>query len=258
MSTDILPSSKVLLPASGLLNFSGFDLEGTLDAEELSKEFAANGRVLVPRILPSDCAMALSEMLAAECEWGLSLEAGCAGRRFLHASVRRGLSQLQLREIFDAAYSDGGRHFSHLYENISLANYHDKRSRPGVLYTRFLEFVNSDTFLQFARTVSGIDALRVATAVACRYWRGHFYAAHVDQNGGQGHRASFVFNLTPAWEPQWGGLLQFRGKKGDVEEAYLPRFNSLSLFLASQPHSVSLVSAWAPHPRLSIAGALSV
>jgi SM-20-related protein len=231
-----------------------FDLDSSLNVDELKGAFAVRGRILVLRVLEPDSALVLSELLAAESNWGLSLAAGFIGRRFMHTG--RSQSALQLREIFEAAYSDCGRSFSHLYETISLATYGNPGARAAAWYAKFLEFINSETFLGFVRTVSGLSDIRSATAVACRYSSGHFYASHVDRNGGKGHRASFVFNLTQFWEPQWGGVLQFKGIKGDVAEAYLPRFNSLSLFVASQPHAVSLVSPYAPHPRLSIGGAL--
>jgi Rps23 Pro-64 3,4-dihydroxylase Tpa1-like proline 4-hydroxylase len=238
-------------PGAGL-----FDLDDSLELGELSAEFARSGRIQILRVLRPDSALLLSELLAAERHWGLSLAAGSIGRRFLQIDARQRLSGQQVREIFEAAYGDAGRSRSHLYETLSLTNYHSASSHAAMLYAQLLQFMGSARFLGFVRAVSGFTEIRSTTAVACRYSAGHFYASHIDEIGGAGHRASFVLNLSQEWQPQWGGILQFKGAQGDVEDAYLPRFNSLSLFVASQAHAVSIVSPYAPRPRHSIAGAL--
>jgi SM-20-related protein len=251
MSTLTLTTNQVLAA-----NPRPFDLDGSLDPQELNAEFSRKGRIQILRVLRADSALLLSELLAAERHWGLSLAAGSIGRRFMQVGSRQRLSPLQVREIFEAAYSDAGRSTSHLYETLSLATYHEPSARAAVLYDQLLQFIVSPCFLEFVRTVSGLREIRSATAVACRYSHGHFYASHADAVGGTGHCASFVLNLSHAWQPQWGGLLQFKDSRGDVEDAYVPRFNSLSLFTASQLHAVSIVSPYAPYPRHSIAGAL--
>ncbi|MEQ1493596.1 MAG: 2OG-Fe(II) oxygenase family protein, partial [Terricaulis sp.] len=55
------------------------------------------------------------------------------------------------------------------------------------------------------------------------------------------------------WEPDWGGLL-FLDENKDISRAYLPRFNTLTVFDGLRLHSVSAVSAFAPAPRLSVVG----
>jgi Rps23 Pro-64 3,4-dihydroxylase Tpa1-like proline 4-hydroxylase len=41
---------------------------------------------------------------------------------------------------------------------------------------------------------------------------------------------------------------------GDVEEVWMPRFNSLALFRVPTRHMVSYVSPFAKHPRYAITG----
>ncbi|MEL6245955.1 MAG: 2OG-Fe(II) oxygenase family protein, partial [Pseudomonadota bacterium] len=53
----------------------------------------------------------------------------------------------------------------------------------------------------------------------------------------------------------WGGLLMLIDKQTtDVRSAYIPRFNTLTLFDGMAVHSVSPVSAFAGDGRYSIVG----
>jgi SM-20-related protein len=230
-----------------------FDLDPELDVAELGAEFAKRKRILISRVLSFDGAVTLSRLLAKEHDWLLSISANANGRQFVR---RKSLSNLKMRDAFEFAYSDGGRKGSHLYETISVEQ--GGTTAAAQCYRAFARFINSESFLTFVRALTGIQAIRGATAFACRYCPGEFYSFHSDATGGAGHRVSYVLNLTRRWEPQWGGLLQFRDTSGCVESAYVPRFNSMSVFCAEQEHAVSMVAPFAMLPRLSISGALII
>ena len=66
--------------------------------------------------------------------------------------------------------------------------------------------------------------------------------------------AAFVVNLTPDWSADLGGLLMFTGADGHLEEAFTPKFNTLSLFRVPQPHAVSAVAPFARGARLAVTG----
>jgi Rps23 Pro-64 3,4-dihydroxylase Tpa1-like proline 4-hydroxylase len=91
---------------------------------------------------------------------------------------------------------------------------------------------------------------------ASSYQPGHFYSFHQDKPREGEQLGTVVFYLTPRWMHQWGGLLQFRNAKGDIEEAFHPRFNSMSVILNSQEHAVGCVAPFAAEPRYSITGKL--
>ncbi len=58
--------------------------------------------------------------------------------------------------------------------------------------------------------------------------------------------------MTRDWDPDWGGLLQFYDAEKNVEQVFVPRFNTLSLFTVPQSHAVSAVAPYAPVGRLAI------
>jgi SM-20-related protein len=232
------------------------ELSDSLDVDCLRASFARKGRLLIGQVLRQDCATALREYLESDTEWGISLAPNARGRRFASAVTYRGFNRSQMRDVFDIAYSDGGAQYAHLYETFSLSNYRNGSSRAGQYYAQFCEFVRSEPFLRFVRQITGLESVRTSTMVACRYRAGHFYASHVDATGGDGHRASYILNLSDYWDAQWGGLLRFKREDGHIDEAYLPRFNSMSIFLSSLEHAVGIVAPYAQHARYSIAGDL--
>jgi SM-20-related protein len=60
--------------------------------------------------------------------------------------------------------------------------------------------------------------------------------------------------LSADWNVDFGGLLQFIDADGHVQQAYTPRFNSLSLFKVPQLHSVSVVPAFVKTTRFALSG----
>ncbi|MEX1250915.1 MAG: 2OG-Fe(II) oxygenase family protein [Hyphomonas sp.] len=64
------------------------------------------------------------------------------------------------------------------------------------------------------------------------YRAGHFLTSHDDGLPEFNQIAAFAVNLTPDWPAALGGLLMFTGEDGHVQEAFTPRFNTLSLLRA--------------------------
>jgi len=71
---------------------------------------------------------------------------------------------------------------------------------------------------------------------------------------GKQRHAAYVYNLTPAWRADWGGLLLFHGDDGNVTRGLTPSFNALNIFAVPQPHSVSMVTPFAASRRYSVTG----
>lgn len=232
------------------------ELSDSFDVECLRASFDQKRRLFVSHVLRSDCAVRLHQHLAKERSWGLSLAAGFIGRRFASPAKYHQFTRSEIRNAFDVAYSDCGACGSHLFESVPLPAPNRQESGVEPYLAHLAEFLSSDAFVALVRQLTGMMDVRAVVASACRYRAGHFYASHVDTNGGKTHRVSFVLNLTRGWQAQWGGLLQFKGPTGDIEEAYVPRFNSLHLFSPTQAHAVSMVTPYARGARYSIGGAL--
>jgi Rps23 Pro-64 3,4-dihydroxylase Tpa1-like proline 4-hydroxylase len=123
------------------------------------------------------------------------------------------------------------------------------------LLDRFLEFLNSPPMLELIRNVTGMREIVKADAQATRYGPGHFLRRHDDiSREGETWLVAHVLNLTPEWEPDWGGYLQLYDERDDVWRALKPRFNVLNLMRVPQPHSVTAVAPFAAEARYAVTG----
>lgn len=121
-------------------------------------------------------------------------------------------------------------------------------------FADFYRYLNSSSGLTWLRGVTGDERIAYVDAQATRYRAGHFLAAHTDAAEGKHRLYAYVLNLTPAWNTDWGGLLQFHSNDAHIAEAYAPRWNALNLFRVPQPHAVSYVPPFVEANRLSITG----
>lgn len=116
------------------------------------------------------------------------------------------------------------------------------------------EFINSPVMLGFARAVTGFPQIVRADAQATLYAPGHFLTTHNDFDPVKGRLVAYVMGFTKNWRADYGGMLQFQTDQQDVEEGFLPHFNSLMMFSVPQLHAVTMVPSYAPIGRYSITG----
>ena len=230
-----------------------FRLHAGLDAASIRASFARSGRLQIRPFLEERCAAALREHLRARTDWRLVLNAGervfeidRAGQAALSAVQREELE----RQVAAAARSG----FQYRFESVRVADDAPSRRASATLLDRFALFMSSEPVLRLLRGVTGARDIGFADAQATCYGAGHFLTAHDDDVEGKGRRAAYVLGLTEGWRADWGGLLMFHRPNGDIDEAWLPRMNALSLFAVPQAHSVSLVAPFAGTDRYSVTG----
>ena len=226
-------------------------INNNLDVDFWKDQLATRSRVQIPDFLQADAAEALRDCLAREVPWSLAErsegESRTRGRE--HA-----LDDAAYGEVLEAAYRNARDGFQFVYDSYMLARARKEGWDPDLPVHVVLEFLNSPEFIAFARYLTGDDAINAVNAQATRYRPGHFLTPHEDIHSGEGRRYAYVINLTPRWQADWGGLLQFIDANGSVIESLMPRWNALSIFKVPQMHQVSMVSPWAGEHRLAITG----
>jgi len=116
----------------------------------------------------------------------------------------------------------------------------------------------AQTFLQKLGERLSIPAeeLSLGETFVSIYRAGDFLSVHHDKGKGD---FAFVLNLTPSWKSVWGGSLHVCG--ASTSTAVEVGYNSLSLLDVSDPeghdHYVSMVSPYAPKPRIAVTGWVS-
>jgi Rps23 Pro-64 3,4-dihydroxylase Tpa1-like proline 4-hydroxylase len=148
----------------------------------------------------------------------------------------------------------GLKGFRFFFEQIVVALDEAGPQETATPLGRFAAFMSSAPVLELFRRVTGKDDIAFADARATAYGPDHFLTMHHDEAEGSRRRAAYVFGLTEAWRPEWGGLLLFHDEGDDVVQGLMPRMNALTLFDVPQDHSVSLVSRFVPGPRYSVTG----
>ncbi len=227
-------------------------LSDTLQIAALANAYQNTGRIHIPGLLVKDDADALFSAMAAFKGWHLHLNQG-EKHLDVFPEQRKAMTPQQLNEIRMAAYAGAQKGFQYLYENYPVYDaYHAGQcAKP---FDTLFEFLNSAPFISFVRTVTGHADINFADAQLTKFSPGDFLTIHDDNIYGKDRRAAFVLNLTPEWQPDWGGILQFFDKKKHVEGGFTPCFNALNIFSIPKPHAVSQVSTFSRRARYSITG----
>jgi len=221
--------------------------------EALAKTYARKKRGQVPNWLLPESADEIFNFLAEKTPWNLVYNKG----EEVITVPNEKLAALQgpaMNNLLQEVYMRAGSEYQFMYYNYSiLESYMSGKNKDFYLH-RVLEFLNSEPVLDFVRKLTGIPDITKADAQATLYQQNCFLNRHSDQQSQEGRRCAYVLNLTREWYPFWGGYLQFFDDKSNIEEAYLPLFNTLNVFTVPKWHSVSFVPAFSGGARFSITG----
>jgi Rps23 Pro-64 3,4-dihydroxylase Tpa1-like proline 4-hydroxylase len=230
-----------------------FKLNPKLDAERLAARFSQTGRVHIPDFLEIEQAAELSRHLRERQDWRLVLNDG--EKLFeLDRASQAALDEAKRAQLDLAVYQRARRDFQFRYETVRVPDSQEERLADPTLLVDFARFLSSQECLSFLRSVTGLGGISFADAQATAYGPQHFLTTHDDAVAGKNRYAAYVFNLTPEWRADWGGLLMFHGADGHIEEAFTPRFNALNIFRVPQLHSVSFVAPFVPFRRYAVTG----
>lgn len=228
-------------------------LNPNLDAQELAHRFARDDRVQIDGFLDDAAARILADNLRMRKDWRLLINQG--GKLFeLDRDAQAALTPDARVKLDDAVFAAARYDFQYRYESIRVPDGEAERSVLDDPLARLASFLSSRPVVHFLRQVTGQARIEFADAQATAYGPGHFLTAHDDAVAGKNRLAAYVYNLTPVWRIDWGGMLLFHGVDGNVEGGLTPGFNMLNLFTVPQPHSVSLVTPAAASRRYSITG----
>jgi SM-20-related protein len=220
-------------------------ISNDLDIAPYRLQLARQGRVQVQNFLQPDAAERLADCLRREVPWSTA-ERGQPDSPAWNAETAR--------ERMPAAYRRAAEGFHFVYDRYLMLEAMKAGRDPQLVLHAVLEFFNSPPFLGFIRDFTGDRELAMVGAQATRYLPGQFLRAHDDRHEDEARRYAYVLNLSRHWQPDWGGLLNFVDEAGQPDGAFLPRWNSLSLFKVPAVHHVGVVAPWAAEPRLAITG----
>ncbi len=228
-------------------------LNEALDIARIRATLQRVGRIQIRDYLQPDAAEKIERCLIDEVPWTLALREDGHERK-ISAAELGAMGAPAVEELVTRAQTAAVGKYAFAYESYMMIAAYKLGLDPDLLLHRVLEFLNSPMHLEFLHALTGDTRIRRVSAQATRYRPGLFLKRHNDLHASDGYLYAYVMNLTRNWEADWGGLLHFIDARGEVEDTFLPVFNSLSLFRVPTDHMVSLVAPWARTPRHAITG----
>ncbi|MFL6722200.1 MAG: 2OG-Fe(II) oxygenase [Sphingomonas sp.] len=229
------------------------ELNPSLDPHALAAEYRNNKRRMQIRgFLAGDGAQSVYRDLH-ELPWAMAYNDGDSVVQ-LSAERLAELSNSEAAAMMAGIRERARGQYQFLYSFFPILNAYFSPEAPWFPIFGFYEFINSAPVIEFVRTVTGLKDIGWADAQATWFKPGHFLKAHNDQHSGEGRLAAYVMNLSPVWERDWGGFLQFFDENDNIEAAFKPTFNTLNIFTVPQLHSVSMVSTYVTAERMSVTG----
>jgi SM-20-related protein len=225
-----------------------------LDVEAAARAFADCGRVRIADVLDPLSAARLHRCLLEDVPWRLTYNEG-EKNVFLDAAALQDLGERKQQELLQRLLSRAQDRFQYLFRSYPMVTAYLEGREPALLLHAAFEWLNDARTLAVMRAITGIETLLKVNAQATLYRPGHFLSRHDDSGYPEQHRrVAYVLYMTRGWRAEWGGQLQFLNRDDEIEEAWMPRFNSLALFMVPMPHVVSYVAPFAKQSRYAITG----
>ena len=223
-------------------------LKKNLDSTYLYKEYIKKNRIMIEDILEIDSLNVVVDKLKNNTKY---LNAYSLNGKYIQSSDEDLKSMLpnEMRVILQSVYAGASRGVGFFY-----GRYEVTINEKDVLLKELYDYLNNENTLQLISKITGVKALRSANVQLTRYVSGNFLTRHNDVLPSKQRAIAFVFGFTPEWHPDWGGLLHFYKKNGQLTDTFVPKNNVLSLFDVHLPHSVSYVAPFASATRYSITG----
>jgi len=227
-------------------------LNPALNPADFATAYAEHAFTQIPEIFERDLAKAVTEAMR-QIPWKLCYHDPEQGTVQLSQEQIQSIGQQGMAERMQKVMALAMRNHGYCYNTFHLTRgSSDLADHP---IHQLTDFLNGEEFLNFGAQVIDQAGLTQVDAHATLYTRGSFLTRHVDDGLNRERRAAFTLSFCENWQTDWGGLLMFLNKQTtDVTSAWLPRFNTLTVFDGLRVHSVSPVSAFAGAGRYSIAG----
>lgn len=229
-------------------------LNPALPIAELKRTFARQKWLHIPDVLEEAAAKRIHQCLTREIAWNITYNDDQGGQD-IFASQRPNMTPADwqnIRQTVRRRAREGK--FQYFYANFAVADAYKQNLIKDLYVSRLFEFVNSEPFLQVMREITGFPTIAFADQQATAYGPGHFLTEHNDVEPKKGRKAAYIFNFTPEWRPDWGGLLQLINGDSKIIQGLVPAFNALNIFVVPTRHLVTQVANFAPRPRYSLTG----
>ena len=232
-------------------------LDSRHDPAALSRDLIETGRVQIPNFMTQEAANYLHGLLRSHEHWHLTYNEGSENYE-TDEQTFKALPPQQQHRFTANIYRRAREGFQYLFWQYYISAAVKNGENPNHPMHGINDWVNSEEFLGFMRTLTQRNDITHSDSYASWYSPGHFLTKHDDRHPRQQRVAAWVLSMTPEWDENWGGHLAFFDENGSITEAFKPAFNTFNIFLVPQDHAVQLIAPYAGKPRTSYLGWLQV
>lgn len=224
-----------------------------LDTDTLANSFSIDKRLMIENFLLPDVADRIHEACLDSVPFQLNY---VIDDKYQSKSAQElaSMSPEQQRDINAKVMNAASQGIGFIYNGYLKSRTEKTENKKLAFLHEVFEYIGSEEILSLVKNITGNNDINGAEPQYTRYLPGHFLTRHRDVVPGRGRRLAFVLGMTKGWHPDWGGLLQFYQENGLPRDAWMPRFNVLSIFDVSHIHAVTYVAPYAKVPRLSLTG----
>lgn len=223
------------------------------DVEALRREYATDGMVRVENLFPDEVAEAIHQVLSRSTPWRVVHSDAQEKHKYYKPEEWEAILPPQRQQTLQDVLQRAQSGFAYLYSCYPMINAMLAGDDPDWPLHALTEFLNSEEFMVFTKTITGEPEVIKIDAQATLYAPGHFLNAHDDRGESLERRAAYVMGFSKGWSRNWGGQLLFLDGN-DVMRGFTPSFNTLTLFKVPREHLVTQVSNFAGAGRYSVTG----
>jgi len=235
-----------------LSSMEDFELAPGIDRDGLRRSFAEAGIAQISPFLAGDGAGRLRDQLAVRDDWIRAIKTA-ASNSFNIGLAESVMSPAQVKGLESLAAPVAESGFRYVYDQIVAVGDDGGSRESGTLLSQIASLLTGAAMHALLHSITGA-ASAFADVQATRYGPGQFLTRHNDKEEKSRRQFAYVLGLTEGWRPEWGGLLLFHDKTGEVVRGFVPRMNTLTIFSVPRDHSVTQVAPFAPRPRYSVTG----
>ena len=230
-----------------------YKLNDGVDPKALAKEYKKAGRVLIKDAMDAKCADKLSESIETMAIWRTVYLDGETERRISGHDLQS-LTNRRQRDMQENIYIQARQGYQYLRYECPTDVIPDSKDPKGL--TDADVFFKSDGFRDFLRKIAGAKDGELENVGARWLQRDHFMADSALATKLPDCKLWFSMDMTRTWQMQWGGQLNFLDDEGEIEQAWSPGFNQLSVYAGGTRHSIGYVTPFHHAFCLSICGQL--
>lgn len=238
-----------------LMTAPKISLNPSLDLAAFAERYRSEQFVQIPNFFSDETASYIETVLRQNVAWRLIYIDPDKGVQSLSKAQIQELGAEAMHHIMQGILQRASRNYGYCYNGYQMLMAWRAGDDPGHPLHAVTEFLNAPEFRGLGEAIIGETGLTQTDAQATLFSHGNFLTRHIDDGAQNERRAAYTLSFSRNWQTDWGGLLQLINQKTtDVTSAWIPRFNTLTIFDGRNVHAVSPVSNFAGDGRYSIVG----